>query len=206
MFADVPVTVNLRARALFENPPETRVLDARHTHARTLWNHGWGRGRFGAFEQYAASIPVPTPSLDDPQFQYRVLVDRGLSLTSACRVVGLDFSGTDDVFSSYGDEPVTPEVYWLWVHSGRANRGRCGFEVRQGLAKFERGLTAFEGVCLFAQYPRLVSSHAIDLVASHIGSFPAYNACIMVCKGQPTLGVAEHCVGSPVRGAATCRW
>lgn len=209
MLFDVPTTVNVRVReknAVSADRLETQVLDPRQIHARILWNHGWGQGRFGSFDQYLATIPHATPVIDEQFFQHRVLVDRSLRLTAACHLVGLDFSGSDDVFSSYGDEPLTPEIYWLWVNSGRSNRGRCGFEVRQRLQKFERGLTAFEGVCLFAQYPKLVSSHAIDLVASHIGSFPAYNACIMVYKGQPTLGVAEHCMGSVVRGAATCRW
>lgn len=184
----------------------TRIADVRATHARRLWESGWGRGRFMTFQQYLASIPsVPRQPLDR-RFTMLVLVDAAVKLTHACQMLGIAYQGDDTVFSVHGDAPRTPEVYWLWVHDGASNRGRAAFDVRHGSAANERGLTALEGVCLYACHPDVLTSHSIDLVAARLGSFPAYNACLLLHEGQPTLGVSEYCVGGADRGAPTCMW
>jgi hypothetical protein len=182
------------------------MINLQSVHARMLWNRGWCSEQFDSFEQYLRSIP-PVPQIDIQMSKYfsgLVLVDTRVQIGKACRLLGIDFQGSDVVFSSYGEMMRAPSVYWLWAQTGLNNRGRSGFEIRQRLFSHERGLTAFEGVCLFAMHSSVLKRHAIDLIDSHIGGLPAYNACLMVYKGKPTLGVAEYCVGSAVRGAATC--
>lgn len=185
----------------------TRVLDLRAVQAQTLWASGWGCERFQTFKQYLMTIPAPPLGVGGAEGRRLVLVDTSMRLTQACRMLGISYHGDDTLFSVHGDAPRTPEVYWLWVQDGSPNRGRTGFEVRNWLPPNQRGLTAFEGVCFYAHYPRVLKRHSIDLVASRLGSFPAYTACLLWDDDyQPTLGVSEYCKASPNRGAATCVW
>lgn len=186
----------------------TRVIDVRAVHARVLWDSGWGRGgRFQNFAAYLATIPpIPRPPVD-VRFNQLVLVDRSVLLTAACRLLGISYGGDDSVFDLYDGGCASarlPEVYWIWVQSGRENRGLTPYECVHMFGNREMGLTAFEGVSFFATHSELLNHHAIDLVASRLGSYPAYNACLLLGDdGAPTLGVAEYCVGAARRGTAS---
>lgn len=187
-------------------PQETHVSDVRQTQARVLWDNGWGRARFPSFESYLATIPsLPRPPAD-PRFSRAVLVDSSMRLADACRVLGLEFGGDECVFNFPPSRGPDAEVYWIWVVASASNVGQTPFHVMQACWTTERGVTALEGVALFAQYPHVLShGRMLCLAGSRLCSFPAYCACLLMAEGQPTLGVAEYCVGSPDR-ETLLRW
>lgn len=187
-------------------PEQTQVSDVRSAQARMLWENGWGRRRFASFEAYLQTIPPLPRAPVDVRFGRPVLVDTSMRMVDACRVLGLAFGGDECVFNFPPSRAPDSEVYWMWVVTSSSNVGTAPFNVVQACWTTERGVTALEGVALFAQYPHVLSSgRAVCLAGSRLGSFPAYCACLLMSDGQPTLGVTEYCAANPDR-ETLLRW
>lgn len=183
----------------------TRVVDVRTLQARNLWGNGWGQDRFPSFAAYLSTIPPVPLQPPDKRFARAVLVDTMFRLTQACRVLGIAYGGDDSVFSLYPSHGPDSAVYWIWVQDGSACLGLTPYACREAYVPREQGLTAHEGVCLFAAFPKLLQHHSIDLPGTRLCSYPAYVASLMIVEGAPTLGVAEYCTSHPNRGSAS-RW
>ena len=138
-------------------PELTGMSDVRVMQARALWDNGWGRGRFASFEAYLQTIPLVPRAPIDPRYGRAVLVDTSMRMVDACRVLGLAFGGDECVFNFAPSRGPDAEVYWIWVISSCANAGMTPYHVVQSCWTSERGVTALEGVALFAQYPHVLS-------------------------------------------------
>lgn len=173
---------------------KTVVLDQRILQARTLWDSGWGRGRFPSFEVYLMTIPqIPTLPFDG-RFVVPILVDISMRLPDACRLLGIEFGGEESVFTIPPSRAPDAEAYWMWVNLSPGNRGCAPYRVVQIHSTFERALIAYEGIALVAQYPQLLCADTtLCLAGSRLCSYPTYCACLLMVEGQPTLGVTEYC-------------
>ncbi len=179
------------------SPDLTRMSDVRGMQARTLWSNGWGRRRFMSFEAYLQTIPKIPHAPVDARFGRLVLVDTSMTIVDASRVLGLAFGGDESVFNLPPSRAPDAEVYWMWIRANYSNANVAPFDVVQSCTARERGLTALEGVAVFAHYAHMLGNgRSICLAGSRLGSFPAYCACLLILDGQPMLGVTEYCVGS----------
>ncbi|MCX6781062.1 MAG: hypothetical protein NT003_03035 [Candidatus Magasanikbacteria bacterium] len=167
-------------------------VDVRASLARVLWNNGWGRENFSTFETYLDSVPLIPEAPDDIRFNRLVLVDTGLSISIATRILGVAYDGGDSVFD---ESSPCAAIYWLWVSEGNFTDGEIPFEVVQSDIESMRGLSVIEGLCFFVQYSRLLSNCSWNLTESHLAAFPAYIACLLWIAGVPMLGVTEYCTG-----------
>lgn len=140
--------------------------DIRETQARNLFQLGWGAIiGFARFDDYLASIPEVPSWSEDKRFDRIVLVDVRIPLSEACRCAGLHSFQHDPRF----EEPARahmPAVYWMRCQDGRRYRGLKLGEVRY--RRDERGMMAAEGVALYAQDPRVLIQHNIDLPGSSV--------------------------------------
>lgn len=167
-------------------------VDMRASLARILWNNGWSRENFSTFEKYLAQVPLISETPNDSRFNRLVLVDTGLSMSAAARILGVAYDGGDSVFD---ESSPCAAMYWLWVSEGDFTDGEIPFEVVQSDIESMRGLNVIEGLCFFAEYSRLLSNCSWNLTESHLAAFPAYIACLLWIAGAPMLGVAEYCTG-----------
>jgi hypothetical protein len=125
-------------------------------------------------EQYTASIPGLIPRrCDRPErFNRLILVDRRLRVVKTAELlnVQLDATMTDDFLEDFWIRDY-PEVEWVWCQDGRSARNTSIAHCREGGFQplVEIGMTAIEGLCLFARDPSVTDEpddHIIDLPGS----------------------------------------
>ncbi|MDP3685478.1 MAG: hypothetical protein Q8R32_01455 [bacterium] len=199
--------------------------DIRVTQAKVLWNRGWGRERgITTFEEYLNSIPLAPerpagmpncfrPVLWDlfPLFREKGKTPR-VSITKACQLLGVAFSGDDETFVNHEATPeITDPVYWVWCQGGRRNRGKAPRDCRKVFTPPEVSLEAIGGLFLYAQDPTVIGRegdfHIMDLLGSVRRKDPSSCACLRVLYGEPRLfwrsddsaGAGPRC-GSASRG------
>ncbi|MBI2483245.1 hypothetical protein HYV74_03660 [Candidatus Uhrbacteria bacterium] len=153
-------------------PSGAKVIDPRRAQAKALWDKGWGR-ELGCkkFEDYLASIPeIPIfPNGYTVRFPHLVLVDQRITLTRACQLLGVKFDGNDQTFVPYDPaRAVTTQVSWARCQDGRVYNDRKPIDCRTEFAAKgdEFGLSAFEGISLYAQHPEVIDGHCMDLPGS----------------------------------------
>lgn len=134
----------------------SNIGDIRIAQARILWNLGWGiELGYTSFEDFLATVPgLPKwPDEYKTHFDQAILVyapDK-LSLVTACHLTGISVARNVDNVVPYYSFQEKREVYWIYCQSGRRHCRKSAQYCRKSCAKFEIGLSAFEGVSLFAQ-------------------------------------------------------
>ncbi|MFH1099219.1 MAG: hypothetical protein V1723_04885 [Candidatus Uhrbacteria bacterium] len=147
--------------------------------AKTLWDKGWaaamldddGNPRYRIFADYLATIPeIPVfPDGYNARFPRLILVDQRIVLTKACQLLGVKYDGNDQAFVPHDPaQAVTTSVYWMRCQDGRIHQNRKPADCRTEFAAHgdEVGLSAFEGLSLYAQHPEVIDGHFVDLPGS----------------------------------------
>ncbi len=168
-------------RARLETVEEFELSIIRYEQAERLWSLRWSAA--DDYFSYLRTVPPlpPCPHWAKGRFDLPVLVDRGIGLWDACRLVGVGFMGDQRTFVD-GQRYRTDGMYWIWCQDGRRNLGRTPKSCRETLGPNEVCLTALEGMALFIQFPRMVhEGHFIDLPGSSLGFAP-----VVPCIGRWT--------------------
>lgn len=142
--------------------------DPRKAQAKRLWDKGWGRELgFDSFDAYLETIPELPEELTahDERFPELVLVDARVSVQAACRLLGIDCCIKDEDLTDPEDRE-TAQVSWMRCQNGRRNAGKSVKTCRDEFAENEFGLTATEGLALFAQKPDQCRNRGMDFPAS----------------------------------------
>jgi hypothetical protein len=148
--------------------------DPRSTQARHLWELGFGRNGHHSLESYLASIPEVPERFEhrDPRFSHLILVDPRDGINRACGFAGLRCEANERAFDVYlpywGDRP-KDAAYWIICNDGR-ERHRQIEHVRFCHEKFdkdEHALTLEEGICLYAQRPRVTKNFTLVLAGTY---------------------------------------
>lgn len=154
-----------KARPLTEKERQ----ELRSAAAFKLYDAGWGRELgFNSFEDYLGTIP-PVPDFPAGwrgRFDRTVLVDARLPLKKMCGLLEIEFLGDEDTWVDYVPEKTKHDVYWIRCQDGRKNHGRNVRDCRKAFAAYEVGLTAIEGIALFAQDRSVLDDHFPELPGS----------------------------------------
>lgn len=180
--------------------------------AKRLWDKGFGE-RYQSFSEYLGTIPGIPEALkhDDVRFPFLVLVDARLSLKKSCELAGVIYVRNGRNFEDYDPKNTrTERVYWMRCQDGQQNRGKTVEASRENFAENEIGLTAMEGIALYAQHPAMIKNHSLELVRSviHNGDGGIIRvAWFGLYHGVPKLdsSLLGHTEGDPDSGTASCR-
>jgi hypothetical protein len=131
-----------------------------------LWERGFGQAlAFSSLDHYRAVIPLSPRNPDPSRFDRLVLVDRRVPISIACQILGVDLhvNASELVDIELPSGKRGSPVGFIWCQDGRRRRGSDVPSVLQSLpSSDEAGLTAIEGLCLYAQ-DRFVLTHPGDL-------------------------------------------
>lgn len=167
--------------------------DPRVVQAKFLWDKGWGRELgFDSFDAYLATVPEVPEDLraDDERFPLLVLVDARLGLVKIYELLGVEYDGGDQIFEDFDPTKAkTEKVYWIRAQDGRQNNGKSVGSCRNQFADAsdEVGLTAYEGLALFAQNPKGLKGRAMNLPGSVNRGNRANSACLNWLSVRPRL-------------------
>jgi len=145
---------------------DPRVVQAKQLWDRALFGHAQG---FNSFKDYLATIPeIPTfPESYADRFPLLVLVDARLPVVRQCPLLGVNFSGDDQTFVDYERKTAkTGKVYWIRAQDGRKNNGKSAHACREAFGDDEVGLSALEGLAIYAQNPDDLKGRAMELPGS----------------------------------------
>jgi len=172
-----------------------KTVDIRRKQAKKYWDLGFGRELgIDSFKAYLATIPeIPAPLLDpDERFPLLVLVDPRLGLAKTCDLVAwiaLDTAVSMVLAADVRHEtPVAP--FWVRAHDGRFNRDQKPIDCRNACTGMEFAMTAMVGVCLFINFPKIVSWNlwTIDLPGSVLDGLAGRVATLKFDEGdEPEL-------------------
>lgn len=142
--------------------------DARIVQATVLWDKGFGRElKMTSLEEYLASLPAIPAKSPIAYLDRLILVERRVTLVAACRLAGLKFSGNEERLVPFDPEKGKPVgAYWMWCQDGRRNRNKPPSQCRKDFQPGEIGCDAFEGVAIYAQDPKVIEDHHMDLPSS----------------------------------------
>lgn len=162
--------------------------DPRFVQAKRLWDKGFGREqKMSSFEEYLATIPEVPEDLEahDDRFPLLALVDARLGLVMTCVLLGVGFAGDDGTFEDFDPKKArTEKVYWIRAQDGKKNRGKSVRTCRSEFVKDEFGLTAHEGLALFAQNPEIFWYWSMDLTDSVDRESRDRSACLEEFSGR----------------------
>ena len=182
--------------------------DPRQAQAKRLWDKGFGREQgFDMFDAYLATIPVvPEAFKADERFPELVLVDARLPITKACELLGVDFSGDNQTYVDFDPKQAkSNKVYWILCQDGRKNYGKSVKSCRQSFAADEVGLSAYQGLAIFAQNPEGLKGRAMDLPGS-VRRDGRDDAAFLVCFfDRPRLSWCFDDDEDPVYGTGSRR-
>jgi hypothetical protein len=178
--------------AMMQNGGDQRLIQA-----KVLWDVGWGQVLgHKTFQSYLETIPPPPGFLaeEEAEFPMLVLVDARLPLVTACRLTAV---ACPEEVTKYGERlaPLpsstttiewrlrTGGVYWIRVNLEPKTAGASALEVAQRLS--HDGLSAFEGIALFAQDRTVIQDRFLNLAGGLVGRERI--ACLGFQRGLPNL-------------------
>jgi len=124
-------------------------LNERNRQAEVLWEAGIGRELgYSGIQAYLATIPEPRPNPDPKRFDRLVLADRRLQLHQMCRLLNVAYHL--NAAAPLLQDADLPPVEFIWCQDGRRDHYRSG-TIDERITDGERGMSAVEGLCLYAQ-------------------------------------------------------
>lgn len=181
-----------------------KANDPRESQARPLYNRGFG-GK-SSFVKYLASVPEIPEVLKagNDRFPELALVDARLPISRICELLAVEFPNGDGFYVDFDPKTAkTDKVYWIRAQDGRKNNGKSVWTCRESFAEDEVGLSVYEGLALFVQYPMPFRGRAMDLGGSVLRKDRSRGACLHWFYTRPLLSPFSEGHVGPYHGSAS---
>ncbi|MDF1497052.1 MAG: hypothetical protein P1P90_03245 [Patescibacteria group bacterium] len=124
----------------------------RQRQALVLWQKGIGRALgYSSYQKYLASIPgIPGRlRMKNGKFNRLVLVDTRAGLQKLCHLAGVFYDSTEHLDAD-------SSVRWMRCQDGRRYQNDTMIAADCSFQDDEDGLSLFEGICLYMQFPQVL--------------------------------------------------